>query len=63
MEDDMSEKKSSEEITPAGAVEVDEQKLDEASGGLIALLNVATPTLKFTPVNPQLKITPTTGGG
>ena len=44
------DKKPEDQITEAGAVELDESQLDQASGGIIAIAPVSTPEAKFDPV-------------
>jgi hypothetical protein len=48
------------QITAAGAVELDETQLDQASGGIIAV--APSPELKLNPtLNPTHKFNPDTG--
>jgi len=54
------ETKTEDQITEAGAVELDETQLDDASGGIIAVAPapIAPPEYKFNPgpiASPELK--------
>jgi hypothetical protein len=53
------EKKAESEVTPEGAVEIQEEDLDQASGGAI-YMKPADPTVKLTPTaDSSLKQRPT----
>lgn len=48
------DKKTEDQITEAGAVELDESQLEQASGGIIAVAPASTPESKFDPVGVKL---------
>lgn len=48
------DKQPEDQITEAGAVELDESQLEQASGGIIAVAPVSTPESKFDPVGVKL---------
>jgi len=52
-------KKTDNQVAPEGAVEIDEQDLDAASGGLLA----TSPTLEPTPVDKTILTGAGPGGG
>ena len=53
------DKKPEDQITEAGAVELDETQLDDAAGGIIAVAPATTIESKYTPgphVSPEQKV-------